>query len=59
MTFEQADLGNRHCDEQNLSAYESFGRSNLLEINRAASAAQNRNSPQVSTSYRSGQMSAR
>jgi hypothetical protein len=29
MTFEQADKGNRHCDDQNLSDNESFGRSNL------------------------------
>jgi hypothetical protein len=33
MTFEQADLGNRHCDEQKLSDNERFGRSNLIVPN--------------------------
>jgi hypothetical protein len=57
--FKQADFGNRHCDEQNLSKNESFGRSNLLEINRTASATQNRYSPKASTSYGSGQVNTR
>ncbi len=33
MTFEQADLGHRHCDEQNLSDNEDFGGSNLIVPN--------------------------
>jgi hypothetical protein len=33
MTFQQANLGNRLCDEQNLSDNEDFGGSNLPLMN--------------------------
>jgi hypothetical protein len=33
MTFEQANSGHRHCDEQNLSENENFGGSNLPNMN--------------------------